>query len=453
VDPAFTLWREAAIQRGYKSNIALPLKSEGQILGDLAIYSVETDAFDTKEVDILKELADDLAFGITALRTRAKRDRAEEALKEQYSTLRSIIDSTDASVFSVDRLYRYTSFNNGHAAVMKAMYGAKIEINHNLLDYMTVTEDREKAGRNINRALAGGGHVEASYSGEEKLSRLYFEVSHNPVFAQDGSVIGVVVFAQDITDRKRAEEALRRLNAELEQRVRERTAQLEIANKELEAFSYSVSHDLRAPLRGIDGWSLALQEEYGAQLGEQGQTYINTVRSETQRMGKLIDDMLQLSRLTRAEMRTEQVDLSTIAETIATRLQEADPRRRVEFIIQKGLHAHCDANLMEAALSNLLDNAFKFTGKIPQARIDFGQTTLEGKLAFYVRDNGAGFDMAFAGKLFGAFQRMHRASEFPGTGVGLAIVQRIVHRHGGRVWVESSVDQGATFYFTVCEGL
>ena len=192
-------------------------------------------------------------------------------------------------------------------------------------------------------------------------------------------------------------------------------------------------------------------EDYGSQLDGKAKTYLERVRSETQRMGQLIDDLLKLSRLTSAEISIKRVNLSAMASTIAGQLQKEQPERQVEFVIQPGLNANGDGQLLEIALTNLLGNAFKFTGKTPQAHIQFGQTQVESQRAFFVRDNGAGFEMAMAKKLFGAFQRMHKASDFPGTGVGLTTVQRIVHRHGGRIWAEAVVDQGATFYFTLEE--
>jgi light-regulated signal transduction histidine kinase (bacteriophytochrome) len=262
------------------------------------------------------------------------------------------------------------------------------------------------------------------------------------------SLVGTV---EDVTERKRAEDERLRLNEELERRVRERTAQLSAANQELTAFAYSVSHDLRAPLRGIDGWSLALLEDCADRLDDTGRQYLGRVRSEAQRMGRLIDDLLALSRVTRAEMRTEPVDLSALAEAILGRLRTAYPDRQAEVVVQPDLFARGDPTLLEQALTNLLENASKFSAARSPARIELGRTDVDGRSAFYVRDNGAGFDMAYSDKLFGAFQRLHRSSEFSGTGVGLATVQRIVHRHGGEVWAEAKVGEGASFYFTLGE--
>lgn len=224
---------------------------------------------------------------------------------------------------------------------------------------------------------------------------------------------------------------------------------LEAANAELEAFSYSVSHDLRAPLRHIDGFSQILLEDHEQDLGEDGRNYLRRIRAATKRMGDLIDDLLGLSRLTRADMHWENVDLSTLARSVSADLRESDPKRDVEFVIQEGLVASGDARLLRVALENLIGNAWKFTKNQPTPRIEFGVAQREGVPAYYVRDNGAGFDMAYAGKLFGAFQRLHSSEEFEGAGIGLATVRRVVRHHGGQVWAEGKVGRGATFYFTL----
>lgn len=233
--------------------------------------------------------------------------------------------------------------------------------------------------------------------------------------------------------------------------------ELESTNRELESFSYSVSHDLRAPLRSIDGFSQILLEDYAENLDEEGKGYLGRVRGASQRMGHLIDDLLGLSRVTRGSMRRERVDISASAREAAETLRDSRPERAVEFLIEDGLEVWGDARLVRVALDNLLGNAFKFTGKEPEARIEFGVDpglTARGRVpVYYVRDNGAGFDMAYAGKLFGAFQRLHGQDEFDGTGIGLATVQRAVHRHGGRIWASGKVGEGATFFFSLRPGL
>ena len=273
----------------------------------------------------------------------------------------------------------------------------------------------------------------------------------NPQIDKQGKVIRLTGTTQDITERKRVEEVIKNMNTELELRVDQRTLQLENANKELEAFSYSVSHDLRAPLRNIDGWSLVLLEKRYDQLDVQGRQYLNRVRNETQRMGYLIDALLKLSRVARVEMKRVEVDLSLIAQNIADRLQEESSNRRLNFEIQSDIVTIGDPQMLEIALTNLLDNACKFTNKQSLAKIEFGQSLINDKQTFWIRDNGVGFDMAYSKNLFNAFQRLHKQSEFPGTGVGLATVQRIIRCHNGQIWAESKLNQGATFYFTLKE--
>ena len=231
--------------------------------------------------------------------------------------------------------------------------------------------------------------------------------------------------------------------------LQRRDIELAAVNEELEAFNYSVSHDLRAPLRTIDGFSQALLEDYEDKLDDEGRDYLGRTRAASQRMGRLIDDLLNLSRVTRREMRFKEVDLSAIARQVVVELEEGESGRDVTFEITEGAVTMGDPNLLRTVLDNLIGNAWKFTGNHPTAKIEFGITEDDGRPAYFVRDDGAGFDMEYADNLFGAFQRLHGMTEFPGTGIGLATVQRIIHRHGGRVWAEGKVEQGATFYFTL----
>jgi light-regulated signal transduction histidine kinase (bacteriophytochrome) len=268
----------------------------------------------------------------------------------------------------------------------------------------------------------------------------------------------------EVAERKRALEWLH----ESEENLKRHVSELAASNRELEAFSYSVSHDLRAPLRSLDGFSKALLEDYADKLDAEGRNYLERIIAAAQRMGQLIDDLLNLSRLTRVEMRRENVNLSGIAEKIAEGLKKANPERSARFIIAKGLSAYGDECLLQAVIENLLGNAWKFTEKTENACIEFGVMSQEigegakkipvpnsghrtpnSQLVYYVRDNGAGFDKTYADKLFTPFQRLHNTKEFAGTGIGLATVKRIVNRHGGRVWIEGEPGKGAAVYFTL----
>ncbi|MGE5619513.1 MAG: PAS domain S-box protein [Sphingomonadaceae bacterium] len=294
--------------------------------------------------------------------------------------------------------------------------------------------------------ITAGGEWRGEFHNRKKNGELYWEyASISPIRDGDGNITHFLAVKEDITERKRAEDEIRKLNGDLTRRALE----LDAINRELESFSYSVSHDLRAPLRAIDGFSQALLDDYHDRLDEQGRHYLQRIRSASDRMDQLIDDMLSLARVTRSEMHREDVNLSAQAEAIAAELRRTQPERQVAFIIQPGVVAHGDARLLRVVLENLMENAWKFTSKHPTARIEFGVAEEGGEKVYFVSDDGAGFDMAYADKLFGAFQRLHAQTEFPGTGIGLATVQRIVHRHGGRIWARGEVEKGAEFYFTL----
>jgi signal transduction histidine kinase len=279
---------------------------------------------------------------------------------------------------------------------------------------------------------------------------------NSPVLGPGGAVAYIIHRVEDVTDFVRLKRAQQAATAEMEaevfrrgQELQEANQKLRAANEDLAAFSYSVSHDLRAPLRTIDGFSQALLEDMGDRLDDQSRRHLERIRSGAQHMGQLIDGLLALSRVTRLELKLEPADLSAHALMIVEELRRQEPERQVAVVIAPGMTARCDVRLLKQVLQNLLGNAWKFTAKTPQARIEVGTAPNGSGAAFFVRDNGAGFDPRYADKLFGVFQRLHDPAEFTGTGIGLSIVQRIVERHGGRIWAEGTVGQGATFYFTL----
>ncbi len=302
-------------------------------------------------------------------------------------------------------------------------------------------------------AFAAVAFLVASHLCDYYLYGLVFPRLRSPVSPIDLVVEGMLLVALGIitVGVHRSHLALRELNAGLERRVRQRTEQLELANCELEAFSYSVSHDLRAPLRRIEGFTDLLERNSGKGFSSEQADHLRRIRGAASRMNQLIEDLLALSRVTRQALSRAPVDLSGLASAVAGELRQAQPERVLALSIEPGLRARADPGLTRAIYENLLGNAWKFTAKTQDARIEVGALPKGGERAFFVRDNGAGFDMRYADRLFGAFQRLHDAREFEGTGVGLATVQRIVHRHGGRIWAEAAVGKGASFYFTLPE--
>jgi DNA-binding response OmpR family regulator len=318
---------------------------------------------------------------------------------------------------------------------------------HVPLVMLTALDEREAMIQGIN---AGADDYISKSSDFEVLSaRLRAQIRRKQFEDENRHIREQLLQAEIEAAEARSSRALAEARAGLLAELEEKNLELATANRELEAFTYSVSHDLRAPLRAIDGFSHILTEEHAERLGAEGRECLRRVRAAAQRMGELIDDLLQLSRLGRAELRLELVDLGAMARAVAEQLVSGEGNREVELVIREGIIARADPRLMRVALENLLGNALKFTAKRPRARIEFGVRQENGILAYFVRDNGAGFDMASAEMLFRPFQRLHAATEFEGTGIGLATVQRIVNRHGGRVWAEAAVGQGATFYFTL----
>ena len=377
-----------------------------------------------------------------------EREAAEAALHESEELYRSILKASPDDITVTDLEGRILLVS----PTAVSMLGHEREdemLGRPMTDYLA-PEDRERAQANV------GLMFEGVFRGPEEYlalradgARFPIEINGEFIRDADGRPARMVFVVRDVTERKRAEDEIRRLNTELEERVMTRTAQLETTNKELEAFAYSVSHDLRAPLRVIDGFSAMVAEDAKSRLTADDLDHLERVRLAAQRMAALLDDLLGLSRTSRRDLNRVEVDLSTLATSLLDELRDAHPKRKVEAVVAPRLTARADHELVRVILSSLLSNAWKFTGRRDDARIDVGASEKDGERVFFVRDNGAGFDMSYAEHLFGAFQRMHSAEEFEGNGIGLATVQRLVTLHGGRVWAEAAVEKGATLYFTL----
>jgi PAS domain S-box-containing protein len=368
-------------------------------------------------------------------------ETANQTIKESETKYRSLIETTDTGFAIIDVEGKVLDANkeyirlSGHN-ILGQIIGKKVT-------EWTAEHDRARNAEEVGLCLKQGfvRNLEIDYV--DKDGRVTpVEINATVVETTGGTVI--MTLCRDITERKKAEDEIRQLNESLEQRVRERTI-------ELEAFSYSVSHDLRAPLRAIDGFSQALLEDYENKLDAQGRDYLTRIRTSTHLMAELIEDLLKLSRITRTDMDILPVNMTRMAQSIIDELQKSHPQRIVNIKIAGSLEDSADPRLIRIVLENLLGNAWKFTGKKTVAEIEFGSREKDNKKIYFIRDNGAGFDMEYAERIFAPFQRLHNVEEYPGTGIGLATVKRIVHRHGGTVRAEGSPDQGATFYFTLQE--
>jgi PAS domain S-box-containing protein len=371
------------------------------------------------------------------------RKREEENLRRMATVVR---DSNDAITIQ-DFEGKITAWNHG----AELMYGySEEEAFIKNIDLLT-TPDKVEEQKDFIRCLIAGEAITSFETQRVTKDGRVLDVWMTVTKLMDdaGKPVGLASTERDITEHKRVVEEVHKLNVELEQRVAERTVQLEAANKELEAFAYSVSHDLRAPLRAVDGFSRILLEEYQSELSPDAQNYLNLVRSNTAQMGRLIDDLLTFSRTSRQALAKRDVDTSEIVRQVLEELHGELAGRKVEVIVGALLHCQADPAMLKQVFFNLISNAVKFTCKKEEAQIEIGSINNDGITTYFVKDNGVGFDMRYYGKLFGVFSRLHSESDYEGTGVGLALVQRIVHRHKGRVWAEAEVEKGATFYFTL----
>jgi PAS domain S-box-containing protein len=409
-----------------------------------ATWAMGPHTTEAKWVDVLasplRDETDHVIGGALIGRDITKAREAENALRASQSRFRALSLQAPVGIFETDLSGRCTFVNDAWCALTGLTEGEALGQAWNQVvhpdDVPRVgfawdeTVERDRTFRLQCRLLRGDGRV------------VFIMGAAEPLRDARGFVVGYLGTAADVSDQRRAEEHLRRT-----------TEALASANKELESFSYSVSHDLRAPLRGIDGFSRALEEDYGEKLDAEARGYIGRIRKATQRMGQIIDDLLLLSRVARSEIQRETVDLTAVAREVDAALRAAEPARRdLVFRVEEGLRAEADGRLVRLLLENLLGNAWKYTSKKTRAVVEVGATDGRGETAFFVRDDGAGFDMAYVHKLFGPFSRLHSTSEYPGSGIGLATVARIAARHGGRVWAEGEPGRGATFFFTLAPG-
>lgn len=439
-----------------RSELSLPLVSRGEVLGALTIQSNKPSTFNQENIASFETMADLLANAILNARLYdqiqrelEERKRAEDKVRQLNVELESRVRNRTAALQASEEKFRALAENNPLQIARYDRNGRYLYVNH--LGSTEQVQAVNVIGKTLREVF--GAHTSIDFA-EEKIRRVFdtgeplkteYELrgfvglwSLAPEFDPQGNVVSVISSMLDITDRK-----------EMEEKLRVRSAELQAANRELEAFSYSVSHDLRAPLRAIDGFTRILMDDFAEQIPAEGTAFLKRTRQAAQNMGQLIDDLLRLSRITRAELNKQPINLHDLADEICQELCKAYPERNMKIQIAKNLKARGDERLVRVALENLINNAWKFTAQNSNPIIEINKKTQDGEKFFYVRDNGVGFNMNYSEKLFGAFQRLHTVEEFPGTGIGLAIVKRIIQKHGGQIWAESEPGKGATFYFTL----
>jgi len=423
------------------------------------IYSLRASATGSHdELDTLIETFNEMLAQIqerdTALLARvAERTRAEQALQVQTRILQSVLDSMEEGLIAADENGKFTLWNPAAEKIL-GRAAADLPIPEWAEHYGTFMPDQLTPFPTdqlpLVRAIRGESCDVEMFVRNPKLGEgACIEISGRPLRDERGAVHGGVVAFRDVTETKASAQEIRKLHEELEVRVIQRTAQLQAANQELESFTYSVSHDLRAPLRHISGFSKILVEEFGASLAPEARRYLQRIQEATSRMGVLVDDLLNLARIGRKELRREVTGLNSLVQDVIFDLKLESEGRQVEWKVSNLPFVECDPSLIKQVMQNLLSNALKYSRPRSSAVIEIGQQQENEKSVVFVRDNGVGFSMKYADKLFGVFQRLHRTEDFEGTGVGLATVQRIIHKHGGQVWAEAELDKGATFYFTI----
>lgn len=470
-DERFPVTSERYRRVGIRSFLVLPLITKQKVLGVLNLASLTPKMYGPKDLEVITPLAEILSLAIehTNLFDELRRRSGElEALVQINRRIASLVNRDELLPLIAEAARRMLDVNGATFRLFE--HGLLVTAGHSGPGDLPVSARVLRPGQSItgkvfveNRPVIIRDLKEdptlVEQHREVLLAAGYRSFLGVPLRVGDRAIGTIALFSKKEREFRPEEvnlitafadqAAIAVENARLFEELERSNAQLKTANTELETFSYSVSHDLRAPLRSIDGFSLALLEDYGDRLDGSAKDYLNRLRAGSQRMGQLIDDLLNLSRVSRAQMRREPVNLSALAQSIAGDLKQWQPERRAEFAIQDGLTTVGDGRLLRVVLENLLGNAWKFTASHDRARIEFGMTAENGGNVYYVRDDGAGFDMAYSDKLFGAFQRLHSPAEFKGTGIGLATVQRIIQRHGGRIWAEGAVEKGATFFFTL----